>query len=216
MRPSADDHWDEAWSRQFGLDIDDASSSGILLPKMILKLNLKNDRILKLMMTRTAKIMMMTIMITAQPCCSQLSRLRTHSFTFTRREQSQSQGQVCQDDVQMIWWWWFKMMSRWSDDDDVKMIWWWCPDDVFKMMSRWSDDDDDQMIRWKICAKMRMLPPAGWFWQCYLLARVSKATAIKYARAADLEDVKIGDQDDWAFLPKWRNITLLTILRRHF
>ena len=186
MRPSADDHWDEAWSRQFGLDIDDASSSGILLPKMILKLNLKDDRTLTLMM------MMMTIMITAQPCCSQLSRLRTHSFTFTRREQSQSQGQVCQDDVQMIWWWWFKMMSRWSDDDD------------------------DQMIRWKICAKMRMLPPAGWFWQCYLLARVSKATAIKYARAADLEDVKIGDQDDWAFLPKWRNITLLTILRRHF
>merc|ERR1719357_2247302 len=38
-------------------------------------------------------MMMMTIMITAQPCCSQLSRLRTHSFTFTRREQSQSQGQ---------------------------------------------------------------------------------------------------------------------------
>ena len=70
---------------------------------MILKLNLKNDRTLTLMMMRIAKIMMMmTIMITAQPCCSQLSRLRTHSFTFTRREQSQSQGQVCQDDVQMI------------------------------------------------------------------------------------------------------------------
>ena len=70
---------------------------------MILKLNLKNDRTLTLMMMRIAKIMMMmTIMITAQPCCSQLSRLRTHSFTFARREQSQSQGQVCQDDVQMI------------------------------------------------------------------------------------------------------------------